>query len=385
MNRGIVRIPDSKLNIYLRSLTACLLFFVSMEFCARIDDKIKYQAPVFGAYRSERLRETDQNGIRHNIPNSRFEKWQINQFGFRGEPFPIEKSTGVKRIVCMGTSETFGLYEDPGKEWPAQLAEILAPCKRFQVINASVVGLTLDKFIPYMERYVFKFKPDVVILYVNPYFYNPRMSRATISEANGTENRAAEIALNAGLVKKLMPSPRFLPKVKETIKNFLPRWMVKRYQIWNMATQVNSIERRALKEKEPQDSIPGEVLMSYRNDLCRLVMFLNDRHIEVVLSSYPTLISQDNIDKHLDIFLDNRRFSVYLSFIGMMVAPKQFNDVTRSVAEDLRVGFVDNSNQIAKDVRFFGDNVHYTSEGARLVASNFAELFLGGKSRDSAS
>jgi len=45
--------------------------------------------------------------------------------------------------------------------------------------------------------------------------------------------------------------------------------------------------------------------------------------------------------------------------------------VIKSVADEYLIGFVDN-NIISKNTKYFADNVHYTDEGARLVALNFA-------------
>jgi hypothetical protein len=60
----------------------------------------------------------------------------------------------------------------------------------------------------------------------------------------------------------------------------------------------------------------------------------------------------------------------------MVLAPKQYNQEIESVAHELGVGFVDNARAIPQDVKYFGDNVHYTNEGARLVAGNFADILL---------
>ncbi len=108
------------------AVISLIAFFIALEVSARIDDKIKYNAPFFHEYSPSLLRSKDSEGLNHNIPRSHFEKWRINNFGFRGADISSLKSDSFYRIVCMGTSETFGLYESPGREWPAQLQNILA-------------------------------------------------------------------------------------------------------------------------------------------------------------------------------------------------------------------------------------------------------------------
>ena len=65
------------------------------------------------------LFEDDSDGVRHNIPNAKYKKWEINSLGFRGKEFNFEKKAGQVRIVCFGASETFGVFENNGKEMRA--------------------------------------------------------------------------------------------------------------------------------------------------------------------------------------------------------------------------------------------------------------------------
>jgi len=145
-----------------------MIFLIVLELCTRIDDKIKYDAPLFETYKNSRLRSFDDEGLRYNLPNTRFEKWTNNEYGFRGPAFDLEKPDSITRVVCLGTSETYGSFESPGKEWPAQLSDFLNQNDSFQVINASAVGLGMQRYTEYMEKHVFKFGPDIVILFINP-------------------------------------------------------------------------------------------------------------------------------------------------------------------------------------------------------------------------
>jgi len=362
-----------KLTIVIRFLASFIIFSLVMEVCARIDDKIKYDAPFFAPYDSSMLRTKDSDGIRHNVPNSRYEKWKINRFGFRGQNISLQKPKNVKRIICMGTSETFGLFETPGKEWPSQLTALLGTDRRFQVINTSVVGLSLDTLKSYMNKYVFQFEPDTVILYINPFFYAIQMLRHTTKQYNPKTNHQKKTQISAGhFFKKVSFSPRIFPKIKQSIKKITPPQALKRYQVWNLSKQVEDLELQTLKGKKPLDVIPQEILASFEKDLTDLVNYLIKKRIEVILSSYPILISKDNIAKHPEIFLDFRRFSIYFSFQGIVDAPPKFNAVIERVSTDLGVGFVNNQELVPKDIKFFGDNVHYTDKGAELVALSFA-------------
>ena len=363
-------------GLVLRCLIGLSLFAFSMELCARIDDNIKYQAPLIGVYSPDILRERDHDGVKHNVPNIRFEKWQINEFGFRGQAFPVEKPEGVKRIVCMGTSESFGLYEDAGKEWPSQLAEMLSGKEGYQVINASVVGLSLPQFAPYIEKYVLRFQPDIVILYLNPYFSAQESLVEKASVAQRVPEPPPRWKPKGRPTQGFSIMPRLAAKMKVAVKGALPPSLVRRYQLWKLSGEIKTLEDKELKGKKPADNMPEGVLESFKKDLIRLVTFLKDRRIQVVLSSYPVLISYDNLEKYQEIFLDNRRFSIRLSLKGMIEIPSQCNAQIESVAREFGIAFVDNAGRIPRTTEFFGDNVHYTNKGAQQVGAQFKHLLL---------
>jgi hypothetical protein len=69
--------------------------------------------------------KVDSNGIPYNIPNTQYKKWKINSLGFRGKEIDLEKKKEQIRIMCFGSSETLGVHETEGKEWPSQIGEML--------------------------------------------------------------------------------------------------------------------------------------------------------------------------------------------------------------------------------------------------------------------
>jgi hypothetical protein len=369
------------LNRIARWAMAFFLFASTVELCARIDDKIKYGAPLFDKYSADILRETDLDGIRRNVPNSRFEKWRINEQGFRGESIESEKAPGVVRIACMGTSESFGLYEDSNMEWPAQLRAKLRDYGRFEIINASVVGLGIGEFIPYLRKYVLPLEPDIVILYVNPYFYfemkfmesSKREDKPSSGKTTGSVSRKPKINV-LGLLKLRSPS-----KVKQALKHVVPKEIIKRFQVWNLYRQVREIENSSLAGRNPLDVVPKEYLESFVFDMMHLVKFLKRSHIKVILSTYPSLVTQENVREHIEIFLDFRRFTPGLSLKGLIDVHNRFDEALRTVSEKSGAALVDNSRNVPSDIVYFGDNVHYTNRGASAVAKSFADFIVSKK------
>ena len=91
---------------------------------------------------------------------------RINNRGFRGPDFQVEKRPGSFRIVCLGDSTTFGWSVADDETYPAQLSTALKknhPGCDIEVINLGVTGYT-----SFQGRQLFlslgqKLKPDLVI------------------------------------------------------------------------------------------------------------------------------------------------------------------------------------------------------------------------------
>ncbi|MFZ5568872.1 MAG: SGNH/GDSL hydrolase family protein [Thermodesulfobacteriota bacterium] len=355
-----------------RAILAVSFFFVSMEITARIDDFAKYRAPFWEKYTADRLRSRDRNGIRHNVPGSRFEKWIINASGFRGPEIAVKKKAGIKRIVCMGTSETFGLYEPSGQEWPSQLSSLLSKYHGYEVINTAVVGLELGLYQPYIQQYIINFQPNIIILMINPFSYASGRYRREAASEQDPNHTPQQVKNRPGMdlsgVSGIIDGLRLPSKMKQTFKQLIPESVLATYQLWNMRCQVSAIETIRLKGKSPSDHASPEGLALFQARIEELINYLTENHIKVILCSYPVLIDADNIDQYPAVFWDHRRFYVELSFKGLIDASIQCNQALRIMAERHQIAFVDLDRAIPNDMDHFGDNVHYTGKGAKLVA-----------------
>jgi lysophospholipase L1-like esterase len=366
----------------INTIIVIFIFCFTLELLARCDDKIKYNAPMFEKYSAERLRAYDSNEIRYNIPNAQFEKWKINTSGFRGNDFDNKDHHKKIKIVCMGASETFGLYESLNNEWPAQLSDMLG--KSYTVVNTAVVGQFLNKWKPYLDKYVLDYKPDMVILHVNPFNYagsasanDKRKNRSAVKHKNNSSVRTINMKTKLIVfVKQLFDSSRILPKIKQVVKNILPESLLKRYQLISMKKQVSAMENSILKGETPLDTISIKDVALFQRDLNDLIKHLKAKNIKIVLSTYPMLLSLENMGKYSDIFYDFRRFYIRLSLKGLIDASIKFNDSIIKVADENAIDVIDLYGKLSHSKNEFGDNVHYTDDGAKKIAFAFAELLL---------
>ncbi len=355
----------------LNYVVALVLFGFTLEVGARIDDAVSFDAPFFGAYSSILLRAHDEDGLRKNIPRGQFEKWKNNSLGFRGPEISLEKPEGIVRVACMGTSETYGLYESPDKEWPGQLREFLSDYSKFEVINTSTVGLPLVRYKDYIQRYVLPLSPDIIIIYSSPHSYLANRIRV--------ENGIVGLGEIQGGARPSLPGNEFygesrsVPKIRQMVRAFLPPSLIEWYDGYSGRKQIAAAEARYLRGEKPFDVIPDELLASYTQDITDLILFLQENNIRPILCNFPSLLSKENLEKYPGTFMAGRRFIVELSFEGMLDTSARVTKLNEQIALDLGIGFLDNDGIIPKDKDHFADNVHYTDTGAELVARTIAD------------
>jgi hypothetical protein len=143
------------------------------ELTARVEDFLRRGVPIQAT--PDRYRDLvlhDALGIRGR-PYGHFGRWQLNSVGFRGPEITRQPSPGCHRVLILGASETFGLYESDGKEYPAQLQTKLSDARTgcYEVVNASLFGLTLPGITQLWENWGRQFAPRTVVIYPTPAFY----------------------------------------------------------------------------------------------------------------------------------------------------------------------------------------------------------------------
>jgi lysophospholipase L1-like esterase len=309
------------------------------------------------------LLEEDSSGTRHNVPNMRYGKWEINSLGFRGKEIDLNKKEGQIRIACLGLSETFGVFESRGKEWPSQLGEMLRDeFPNVEVINVSVAGLKLKRRKDYVAKYVLPLKPDILVTTQGSLLPIMDLIRG----------------LKGGRVKKKIGkrkmSERIFLRFEAIPKKLLPEWFLNRLVLWRLQRRIRSKERKHLVNKEPMDQVPENLVLEFENDLRSFIHYLKENRIIPVLLTYPCLPTLSNKELHKIILLSIRRLCVVLSEEGIIDASEKFNDVIRKISQEENLAFMDNDRLIPKTLEYFVDYSHYTNKGAEFIARNIYQF-----------
>ena len=162
-----------------RFATSVLLAFTvlaGLEIATRIEDWVRFGDSLMSGYNSQAdLAVRTADGM-HGRRDAQFEKWVMNNLGFRGPGVDSAKAPGRIRVVVTGASEAFGLYESLGHEMPRQLEDSLrvrlaARGCEVEVWNAAFSGMAVPTITQDIRLRLRRFDPDLVVLYATPSFY----------------------------------------------------------------------------------------------------------------------------------------------------------------------------------------------------------------------
>ena len=338
----------------LRCVLGVLLAVFTLEFCARLDDCLSYGAPMWGPYDTGIMYVRDNIGTKGK-PFARYKKWQLNSLGFRGP----ELQPGRVRIICFGSSETFGLYEAPGEEYPMQLERELnswAGRNLFQVVNVALPGETIQTQINRVPEIVAEVRPQVALIYPSlaQYIWLPQLKPdpAAPTEAASHPHFEWRIATNLReLAKRSLPNP---------VQNYF-----REREIRSEVAMYGTVMER----------IPEENIIRFQNDLGNLVKSLRDAGVQPVLVTHatrfgPVLSVSSSGERY--VLVSWRKFFPMLKEDGFLDMEWRMNEAIRQVAAEQHLVLIDAAVQVPPGKENFADFSHFTTSGARLMAVDLA-------------
>ncbi len=124
----------------------------------------------------------------HHIPKG----WALDALAnhdFRNRPYKVEKAPGIRRIVFMGDSFTYG-FTPANQTIPFHFNKQLM--QRYGEVNAEVLNFGFISYSPVIHQalwtqYVEKLKPDLVILLLDTFDFQDDVaySRTAVKDENG--------------------------------------------------------------------------------------------------------------------------------------------------------------------------------------------------------
>jgi hypothetical protein len=330
--------------------TCMLTALAVLEVTVRFDDWAQFGVPMTAPATSlDDLSVRDSLGF-HARASTQFRQFRINALGFRGR----EVSEGELRlpiVVTTGASETFGLYEQPGKEWPSQLADSLSHCTpRPTVLNAAFAGMSLPTVREDFDRRLRRFSPTVVIYYPTPmqYLY---------------EKPPAPAEPRVGAIPELPAyRSRAFPRFRDALKRGVPA------PVLDLLRRVDLERSRSSGETAARTRVEGKRLDRFEQDLRGLVGRFRQGGATPVLVVHANRFADTTSVESRRYLTAWERF--YPAYTGTAIVRYDAEAALRTlrVGRDSGLAVVDARDALRRQGAAFSDYSHFNSEGSAIVA-----------------
>ena len=326
------------------------LLVVLLELLTRVADYAAFGAPLLRNYDEESLFTSDNLG-RRGRPFARYRKWQLNSQGYRGPEIEKDKI----HIICIGSSETFGLYEAPDEEYPRQLERTLnaeTGSNNYQVVNVSYPGETLNTTRVRIPEIVSTLHPQYAVIYPSVAYYVWIPWTVHTAPAAGAS--------------KPSPSFEFQWRISERLHDEARQYLPAALQNW--WREVGN--RREARQYGPvtMDRVPKENVEVLKSDLVRLIEELRSAGVRPVLVTHANWFGLTATEKDRYIITGSRRFYPMLREEGFTDMEKQMNAGVREVASEQHVPLIDAATGMPTGEKYFADYEHFTTLGAHVMA-----------------
>lgn len=334
-----------------------LVFGLTLEITARVDDWITYGAPLLGDYSMEELFKSGARGYR-GVPNARYMNWRLDSQGFRGPD--LQPDRGQIRVVAYGASETFGVYEDDGREYPRELERELnersAP-GRFEVVNAGMPGMRVGSGIAFLYDIGAAIHPRVVVIYPTPTHY--------IGVSRPYCGAPVRMPARGGFS---LPELRIIAKAKDRLKEALPRTAL------TVMRQVG-IELSVRGERVIEHVEEGS-LRAFDTDLECAVKAVRDIGAIPILATHTSRFGLVHRPDD-DYWLTGWRLQYpEMKQGGFIDLEARANAQIRAVARHDDVKLVDVDAAMSGHTEYFADHAHFTNAGAQRIAALLTDAVL---------
>lgn len=288
-----------------------------------------------------------------------------NSLGFRGANPPPDFDKYLTVVTVGGsTTQCFFLSED--QTWTARLGQKLEQqMTPFWINNAGLDGHSTHGHIVLMEDFIVPLHPKVAIFLVGA----NDVARSSISDWDA-ENVKSGIQFSSG--KAFIKSLSAYSEVVALFLNGYRSYTAYKAGLTHQQIDLTKQGYLDIPEEEQkqylQENANPAFLKDYEARVLKLAQICRSAGIEPVFVTQPLLVGSGTDDV---TGLDLARIHAYgPRQTGKMYwdTVEAYNDVTRKVARENGVTMVDLARSMPKSSRYFYDFIHYTPQGAQVIA-----------------
>jgi lysophospholipase L1-like esterase len=289
-------------------------------------------------------------------PNYRKREASHNSLGYRNDDFPLEKPSGVYRIVALGGSSTYDTgIGDNHKTFTAQLERILREeygYSNVQVINAGVPGYNSWEILVNLEFRVLDLDPDLVIIYEGTNDVHARLVVPSAYSGDGLGRRQAWQVPPVPLWEHIA-----LFRILSRMMNITRQVGVDDFVSAPTALGWPHENRLSEKDLDPAEVLKENPPIYFRRNLENMIAVAQAHNVEILFSTWahsPNLNDYASTDHYQHGFQEN-------------------NDVVKAVATDQQIPLFDFAAVMPQEALYWADGRHVNEAGALVKARLFAE------------
>lgn len=286
-----------------------------------------------------------------------FGNYTTNNMGYLSGPdgqrdVLILKPKDLFRINCLGASTTGNYIKRDNKNYsyPNELEKILLKQAKenIEVNNFGVGGYNSADILINFALNVIETKPDTIILY---HAYNDIDAYLTPDLMTDYSHSRKNLAESIWMYK-------FVQKIPVFRLNFI-NYLI---EFWLPVVPRNSLIKNVTKGKRDLTINPKDGLSLYKRNIQSLIDIAKANNIEIILSSFCHYLHSEIKDSKL-----HNRFHEIVQLENIII---------ENLAQTNKLTFVDNAHLIPHEDKYFVDSIHFSPEGMKLLARNFADAII---------
>jgi len=363
--------PTSRIGSFARSLlskallllfgtiVALLLLEVLLRFYNPLQARIKGNRIVLTTNKTYHIKNDIIKGLDPEITVTR------NSIGFRGPNPPADMGKYLS-VVTIGGSTTQCFFLSDDQTWTSQLGKDLENSfNSVWINNAGLDGHSTHGHLVLLEDFVVPLHPKVAIFLVGA----NDVARASISDWDA-ENVKSGLQFDSA--KALIKSASAYSEVISLFLNGYRSYTAYKAGLIHQQIDLKSQGYLDIPEAEQQQqfaqSVNAEFLNGYEQRLTKIVEVCRSAGIQPVFVTQPLLVGfgADDVTG-----VDLARIRAYgPRQTGKMYwdVVEAYNEVTRKVGKANNLQVIDLAHEMPKSSRYFYDFIHYTPQGAKVIA-----------------
>ncbi len=289
--------------------------------------------------------------------------WEINEHGYRGASFDVDKPDGIIRVIIYGGSAAFDTKSTKGEDWPHRVEGKLKErgFSNIEVINAGVIGHTSLESVGRLFTEGYAFQPDFALIY------------------NGW-NDIKYFSSSKPVLRTLRPSLQgFDPRIHNN--SFIDRWLCEWSQLYTVLrriyykTKLKFGKEGLRKAGDTQNSIAILNPNGFRQYQLAMEMFVD---LARNIGAEPILMTQARLPKGTKVLTPEQRkridyHHVGLSHKALVETFDQLDEIVRKVSAAKEAIVIDASSHLSGKDWAFDDHVHVVPKGSDALAQLVAD------------